>query len=95
MTYQEQLNDPRWKAKRQEIIERDWGFCTKCMSSKNLQVHHLVYIDGKMAWEYPGNALTTLCADCHALEHNKIPERGQTKRISQVMYEMINAWKNG
>lgn len=95
MTYQEQLLTPEWRARRQQIIDRDWGYCTKCMSSKNLQVHHLFYIEGKMAWEYPGNALVTLCSDCHTLEHNKVPERGQTKRISQILYEMITTIQNG
>ncbi len=94
MTYEEQLKDERWIAKRQEIIDRDWGYCTKCMSTKNLQVHHLYYAPNKMAWEYPGNALITLCRDCHQLEHDKVPERGRTITIRQAMVEFVRGIMN-
>jgi len=90
MTYQEQLQDPRWKELRIKIINRDWGYCTCCGTSKNLHVHHTKYFDGLMAWEYPWQYLKTLCADCHALEHNKVPERGKTQTIREVMLEWIN-----
>lgn len=75
MTYEEQLQTPEWRYKRQEIIDRDWGLCNRCLTSKNLVVHHKYYIDGRMAWEYPNGALITLCQPCHELEHscNKIP----------------------
>lgn len=74
MDYEDQLLDPRWKAKRQEIIDRDWGMCQKCMTSKNLDVHHKQYITGRMAWEYEDFYLITLCRTCHLEEH-------QTKEI--------------
>ena len=94
MTYEEQLQDPRWKAKRQEIIDRDWGYCTLCMSSKNLQVHHKKYVSGWMAWEYPDVYLITLCSDCHKLEHNLVPERKRTRHIREIMYEFIKGLQN-
>lgn len=71
MTYEEQLKDERWKQRRAEIISRDFGMCQKCMSSKNLNVHHKYYIDGRMAWEYPDYALITYCRDCHEYEHDE------------------------
>lgn len=94
MTYQDQLLTPEWKAKRQEIIDRDWGHCTCCMSTKNLQVHHNKYISGLKAWEHPNEYLVTLCSDCHTLEHNLVPERQPTKHIRTVMYEFINSLRN-
>lgn len=70
MTYAEQLLDPHWLERRDEIIERDWRMCQQCMSSRNLQVHHKHYYnDGRMAWQYPGSELITLCAKCHAEIH--------------------------
>lgn len=95
MSYEEQLLTPEWKAKRQAVIDYFWGYCTKCMSSKNIQVHHKYYIEGRMAWEYPVNhCLITLCRDCHALEHDKVPERQPVKTIGQVMIRIIQGWIN-
>jgi len=94
MTYQEQLLTPEWKAKRQEVIDYFWGYCTKCGTSKNLHVHHKYYVDGRMAWEYPiHHCLITLCSDCHTLEHDKVPERRPTRSIREVMLQMIEDWK--
>lgn len=36
---------------------------------KNLHVHHKYYQEGKMAWEYPDEALVTLCWFCHDKLH--------------------------
>lgn len=72
MSYEQQLQTPQWLAKREEIMRRDWYMCTKCMSTKNLQVHHKKYQPGKMAWEYEGwfaLDLVTLCRKCHCEEH--------------------------
>lgn len=69
MTYEEQLQTPEWRNKRQEIILRDWGLCNRCLTSKNIDVHHKYYIDGRMAWEYPNGALILLCRSCHKTEH--------------------------
>ncbi len=32
-------------------------------------VHHMYYVQGCMAWQYPDKALTTLCSTCHKKEH--------------------------
>lgn len=44
-------------------------------SNKTLEVHHKYYKVGLKAWEYPREALATLCSECHEDEHknNKIP----------------------
>ena len=69
MTYNQQLNNPRWKAKRILILERDNYSCMLCDSNNKLHVHHIKYI-GK-AWEAPDEYLVTLCSICHKTIHDK------------------------
>ena len=69
MTYKEQLQTDEWKAKRLEILERDGKCCTKCDKTTYLHVHHTYYEDNKFAWEYPNEALITLCKGCHYKFH--------------------------
>lgn len=38
---------------------------------KCLNVHHTYYVEGKNPWEYPDDALETLCEDCHQMRHEK------------------------
>lgn len=73
MNYADQLNDDRWKLKREQILTRDWNMCQRCMRSKNLEVHHKKYIKGRMAWEYADWYLITLCGLCHAEIHQQGP----------------------
>ena len=74
--YQLLLEDRRWKARREEILERDGHKCTWCGRTDHLQVHHKCYYrypDGRMAepWDYPDSKLITLCDDCHKKYHEK------------------------
>lgn len=76
MTYAEQLRDPRWQKKRLKILDRDNWTCQekRCKTTtKNLQVHHLQYLQGINVWDYPDDMLLTLCEDCHKKE-NERPE---------------------
>jgi predicted HNH restriction endonuclease len=36
-----------------------------------LHVHHKYYIKDKLPWEYPSDALTSLCKNCHQEIHDK------------------------
>lgn len=66
-TYAELLQDPRWQRKRLEILERDEWTCQECgEKTKTLHVDHRVYQFGVQPWDYPGDTLWTLCADCHS-----------------------------
>ncbi len=68
-SYAEQLKDPRWQKKRLEILERDGWECQRCTSTeKTLHVHHTYYERGKMAWDYDGEFLLTICEECHEAE---------------------------
>ena len=76
-SYGHLLFDPRWKAKRNEIMARDNGCCVICKSSDELQVHHRQYqfvksANGfKVPWDYPNELLITLCTSCHQRGHSK------------------------
>ena len=67
--YQQKLLDPRWQKKRLAIFERDEWACAKCFdSTTTLHVHHRYYDKGKEPWDYPDEALVTLCERCHEEE---------------------------
>lgn len=68
--YAKKLDDPRWLARRIEILQRDKLTCCDCGStSKPIHVHHVIYHRGKQPWEYGDELLRTLCEDCHELRH--------------------------
>lgn len=66
MTYQELLEDPRWQEKRLRVFERDGFRCKRCGDDRTqLHIHHFYYRRELMPWEYPSDALITLCKLCH------------------------------
>ena len=78
MKYAEKLKDPRWQKKRLEIFERDDWTCQFCgageeigLPAHELNCHHIYYefsiVD---PWQYPDEALITLCSECHENEHD-------------------------
>lgn len=70
LSYQEQLKDERWLKKRKEVLDTKGYICCNCGSRFGLQVHHLKYEKGKMAWEYSLDNLVVLCEECHRKIHN-------------------------
>lgn len=69
--YIEKLKDLRWQKMRLQVFERDEWACQICLDTKStLHVHHKYYLNHRMVepWEYPMNALITLCAACHQNE---------------------------
>jgi hypothetical protein len=74
MTYKELLKHPKWRKRREEILERDNWQCTCCHSSEeSLNVHHRRYIPGRKPWEYPDEELATFCEVCH-VNHHKVSD---------------------
>lgn len=74
LIYKKLLQDPNWKAKRLKILNRDNYCCRYCGSTKYLKVHHKYYSrypngDKVMPWNYPDDALITLCWKCHNRVH--------------------------
>jgi len=77
------LFDPKWKAKRLKILERDSNRCVICKSHENPQVHHRQYHfiasskSFSLPWEYDDHLLITLCQKCHQKGHRqyKVPTK--------------------
>lgn len=66
MTYSEKLTDPRWQKRRLDILSLHKFTCEECGDKeRTLHVHHCYYISGKSPWDYPDDALKSLCAYCH------------------------------
>ena len=66
--------DPRWQKKRLAIMSRDDWACQVCGDKEDtLHVHHRYYLKGRKPWEYPDEALVTLCAACHEEETEQRP----------------------
>lgn len=62
LSRREQLNDFRWLEKCEEIKERDGHKCLICGSTEHfLEVHHLCYLPGLLAWEYDNDLMITVC----------------------------------
>lgn len=70
--YHEYLRSDAWKKKRKKALKRDRGRCTRCGSTRNLQVHHLTY---DRIFKERLSDLTTLCAKCHMREHGLTRKR--------------------
>ena len=74
LDYKQQLRTSKWLEKRCEILKRDNYICSNCLSDNfesTLEVHHITYLYGRLAWEYPDYYLVTLCRDCHQREHDE------------------------
>ena len=84
--YSEKLKDPRWQRKRLEVLNRDNFQCYHCFSKeKTLHVHHKYYSPGKNVWEYPIEALVTLCSECHHDEEEGLKQ--EATLLIQVLKE--------
>ena len=91
--YREDLNDERWKMKREKILKRDDYKCRWCGSIDKLDVHHKYYNkypDGSRvrAWDYPDDALIVLCCDCHEKYHSKNKVKSYYRK-GGVHYEKV------
>jgi len=71
-TYGRDLRTSAWMRRKYDILQRDNFVCSNCLKDNIesiLHVHHIGYIKGRKAWEYPDYLLVTLCEDCHKKEH--------------------------
>lgn len=92
-SYKEDLDDERWKEKREKILKRDGYKCRWCGSIDELQVHHKYYNkypDGSRvkAWDYPDDALMVLCGDCHKKYHSKYKVKSYYRKKG-IHYEKV------
>ncbi len=74
-----ELASPKWKKKREEVFERYGKQCVECGSTKNIQVHHLIYRKGHNLWEYNVDELIPLCKKCHQKIHDDKTHRFHEK----------------
>jgi|SRR5450759_5112281 len=73
--YSEKLRDPRWQKARLLVLERDGWACQLCFNTEaTLHVHHKYYQPNVEPWDYPSEALVTLCEVCHDDETESRPE---------------------
>lgn len=77
-SYSDLLKEPEWQEKRQEILKRDNYKCCYCGSTDKLCVHHKYYLqypnhEKVKPWNYPDDALITLCNKCHYKIHKRKP----------------------
>lgn len=75
-SYSELLTSPEWIEKRNIILDRDNHKCQYCGKTHDLQVHHKYYSkypNNKLVdpWNYPDDALITLCSKCHKWIHSQ------------------------
>ena len=83
MTYQEQLKSPKWQKKRLQVLEYYNYECQLCHNDeKELHVHHLIYRDNHLLWDYDITEYAVLCKSCHKNWHETLKlfnlELGQT-----------------
>ncbi len=72
MTYAEKLKDPRWKLKREDVIERAGDRCELCNNSQEeYEIHHKQYRPNAEPWEYDLYELECLCESCHMTRHSQ------------------------
>lgn len=69
LSYNEQLKDRRWKAFREFVMIVRGNRCEKCGGRDFLQIHHIQYKKGCLAWEYNCNEVMVLCGNCHQKIH--------------------------
>lgn len=63
------LDDPHWEDFTSEVADFYHNACWCCGSTDSLHVHHLVYYEGRLPWEYEVSEVRLLCAVCHAAIH--------------------------
>ena len=64
-----------WFEFSNKVKQRDNFKCLNCNRNSTevvLQVHHEIYRENKLPWEYALSDCITLCRGCHAREHNLI-----------------------
>jgi len=69
--YDEYLETPAWKRKRQLVMLRAQGICEGCREAEAIDVHHFSYADVGQEFLFQ---LAALCRMCHERLHGRIPQ---------------------
>lgn len=62
--YHDLLKSPEWRFFSGSVIAGRDG-CEWCGEQDGLHVHHRLYRDGAMPWEYDQHEVAVLCKQCH------------------------------
>ncbi len=77
--YKRRMNDPRWYACRDEVLERDHNTCQECGArgyydrqirqyvGTRIIVHHMGYLWNHAPWLMHQTLMVALCDNCHEL----------------------------
>lgn len=86
--YADLLRDPRWQKRRLERLSSEGWMCQQCGdNSKQLHVHHRVYLDGRSPWEYSDPDLLVLCSTDHDRIHKVFGLGPSSLRAAFVSYD--------
>jgi len=74
LPYMEFLRTPYWRAIAEEVKRRSGFKCSKCSSTERLEAHHYSYRHHGYEHSEEGMSdLISLCSNCHATLHGKLP----------------------
>lgn len=85
----QRLTDPRWIAKRTELLMVRGNACEACGTpGLEVHVHHGYYQGDRYPWEYEDESLHVLCPTCHGKAQALMVEINQLLgRLSLREYE--------
>lgn len=83
---------PRWKALRQQALERDGWACVRCKTPRRLECDHILPVRTHPDLAYDLNNLQILCGACHTKKTRKeigskelTPERREWRELLRSM----------
>lgn len=86
--YTENLNTKEWREKKRFILKRDNYTCTECKSKSTLlHVHHKIYIENRLPWQYEDKHLTTLCETCHSWLHGNQTVKVLNEKKNKILHK--------
>lgn len=83
---------PDWDTRKEQVIKRDGGSCSKCRRVRKLHLHHIKSLSSGGSNEISN--LIILCEKCHSKQHGgkdfsddfSISETAFSKRVSNIRY---------
>lgn len=85
--YQAYLNSPDWRRVRNRALKNAGWRCERCVSKRDLQVHHKTYERLGREWD---TDLEVLCANCHEDEHLEQLEQSPDRIYLKLASEALN-----
>lgn len=87
--YDDYINSKKWRRIRAEALDVHGHFCSRCLSTKQLHVHHKKYTNfGDEQIE----DLQVLCKDCHMKLHRIIKSRQKRSQTKSHTAAQTTIW---